>query len=284
MKKTSRIFRTNQITPGIQVNGGKRDRRQPAAHEENDLQRGHRHHRHVLGEHEQHVGRRRILDHEGRQRVRIRLRRDRTAADWFRPAPRRKNTTNIGNSGSQYQPSRPKRVSCARTMSDKLSEPAISSTVTITKPIETSYDTICAAERRADRKRVLRVRRPPAHDHAIDRERRDREDVERADVDVGDRPTVGDGDHSPSRQRPKGPSRKAPAGNTPLFAPAGMIGSFSTNFRRSAKLWNRPPRPDDVRSAPKLNGRPYLAIGVKDVGDRDEQDDEERHAFSRSSG
>src|SRR3954469_11896056 len=35
-----------------------------------------------------------------------------------------KNTTNIGKSGSQYQPSRPKRVSCAATMAERLSEPA----------------------------------------------------------------------------------------------------------------------------------------------------------------
>src|SRR5215475_12402392 len=58
-----------------------------------------------------------------------------------------KNTTNIGKSGSQYQPSMPKRVSCAATMADRLSEPAQSSTQMMTKPIETSYDTICAADR-----------------------------------------------------------------------------------------------------------------------------------------
>src|SRR6266550_3725412 len=49
-----------------------------------------------------------------------------------------KNTMNIGNSGSQYQPSRPKRVFCASTMSVMRSEPTQSSTVMITKPIETS--------------------------------------------------------------------------------------------------------------------------------------------------
>src|ERR1051325_4701575 len=49
-----------------------------------------------------------------------------------------KNTTNIGSSGSQYQPNRPKRVSCAATIAESFSEPAHSSTVMITKPIETS--------------------------------------------------------------------------------------------------------------------------------------------------
>src|SRR6266404_2373592 len=63
-----------------------------------------------------------------------------------------KNTMNIGNSGSQYQPNMPHDEFCASTMSVRRSEPTHSSTVIITKPIETSYDTICAAERSAARK------------------------------------------------------------------------------------------------------------------------------------
>src|SRR5215203_615099 len=46
--------------------------------------------------------------------------------------------TNMGKSQSQYQPSMPKRVSCAATICDRLSEPAQSSTVMMTKPMETS--------------------------------------------------------------------------------------------------------------------------------------------------
>src|ERR1044071_10135842 len=40
-----------------------------------------------------------------------------------------KKNTNIGRSGSQYQPNMPKRVSCAATIADNFSEPAQSSTV-----------------------------------------------------------------------------------------------------------------------------------------------------------
>src|SRR5258708_36771900 len=43
---------------------------------------------------------------------------------------------------------------------------------------------------------------------------------------------------SASTQLTKGASR-----NTPLLAPEGMIGSFSTNFRRSAKDCSRPQGP-----------------------------------------
>src|SRR6202047_5032431 len=48
------------------------------------------------------------------------------------------NITIIGNSGSQYQPSKPHLLFCASTMAVRLSEPTHSSTVMMTKPIETS--------------------------------------------------------------------------------------------------------------------------------------------------
>ena len=51
---------------------------------------------------------------------------------------------------------------CARTMSVRFSEPAQSSTVIMTKPIETSYDTICAAERRAPRNGYFEFEAQPA--------------------------------------------------------------------------------------------------------------------------
>src|SRR2546421_7044811 len=49
-----------------------------------------------------------------------------------------KKITNIGNSGNQNQLSRPNLPIWASTMADRLSEPASSSTVMRTNPIETS--------------------------------------------------------------------------------------------------------------------------------------------------
>ena len=50
-----------------------------------------------------------------------------------------KKTTNIGSSGSQYQPNMPEAACPApATMAERFSEPAQSSTVMMTKPIETS--------------------------------------------------------------------------------------------------------------------------------------------------
>src|ERR1700674_5900134 len=49
-----------------------------------------------------------------------------------------KKITIIGNSGSQHQPSKPHLLFCASTMAVRLSEPTHSSTVMMTKPMETS--------------------------------------------------------------------------------------------------------------------------------------------------
>src|SRR3954454_3751185 len=73
-----------------------------------------------------------------------------------------KKMMNIGNSHSQYQPSRPHLVFCASTMSVMRSDPTQSSTVMITKPIETSYETICAAERIAARNAYFEFDAQPA--------------------------------------------------------------------------------------------------------------------------
>src|SRR5262245_62377474 len=73
-----------------------------------------------------------------------------------------KKITNIGNSGSQNQLNMPYCPSCAVTISERLSEPTQSSTVMITKPIETSYDTIWAAERSAARKGYFEFDAQPA--------------------------------------------------------------------------------------------------------------------------
>src|SRR5438876_1219225 len=73
-----------------------------------------------------------------------------------------KKITNIGNSGSQNQLNMPKRPSCASTIADRLSEPTHNRTVMMTKPIETSYETICAAERSAARKGYFEFDAQPA--------------------------------------------------------------------------------------------------------------------------
>jgi hypothetical protein len=49
-----------------------------------------------------------------------------------------KKMMNIGKSGSQYQPNIPHLVFCASTIAVRFSEPTQSSTVMMTKPIETS--------------------------------------------------------------------------------------------------------------------------------------------------
>src|SRR6516164_2975622 len=74
-----------------------------------------------------------------------------------------KKITNMGKSLSQYQLNIPQSpCDCASTIAERLSDPAQSSTVMKTNPIETSYDTICAAERRAARNGYFEFEDQPA--------------------------------------------------------------------------------------------------------------------------
>ena len=54
----------NQMTPGTHVKGAIGNRRQPATQEQDCRHGAHGRDRHVFAEHEHHVGRRAVLDHE----------------------------------------------------------------------------------------------------------------------------------------------------------------------------------------------------------------------------
>ena len=66
-------------------------------------------------------------------------------------------TINIGNKGRTNQ-----QLFCAITISFKFNEPTHNSTQTITSPIETSYETICAADLKAPRKAYFELLAQPA--------------------------------------------------------------------------------------------------------------------------
>src|SRR6267142_4653474 len=82
--------------------------------------------------------------------------------------PLTKYTTSIGASGSQFHDRKLSPIEAkvprpwALTMSDRLRLPDTISTTTSAKPIDSSYDTICAAERIAPRKAYLEFDAQPA--------------------------------------------------------------------------------------------------------------------------
>src|SRR3954468_16301629 len=82
--------------------------------------------------------------------------------------PETKYTTTIGSSGSQFHDRKLKPrsanhpLACASTMSERLRLPDTMSTTTSAKPIASSYDTICAAERIAPRKAYFEFDAQPA--------------------------------------------------------------------------------------------------------------------------
>ncbi len=133
--------------------------------------------------------------------------------------------------------------------------------------------------RRAQRRqeRIFRVRRPAGHDDAVDAERGDRKKVEDADVDVADDPAVVDGNDRPGRDDETTPTNGAST-NTPLLAPAGMIGSLRMNFRKSAKGCSTPQGPTTF--GPRRDGRrPDLALAIDQHRRRQQHADEQQQAL-----
>ncbi len=134
--------------------------------------------------------------------------------------------------------------------------------------------------RRAQRRKewILRVRGPAAHDHAVNRQRRDGEDVERADVEVGDSPALVDRDHRPGRER----QQRHDEGREQEHALVGAGRDdrlLQHELEQVGEGLQQPPRAHHVGAAAQLHRRPDLAVGVKDVGDEDEEDHEERQAL-----
>src|SRR5215468_7657554 len=137
MKNMNSALSTNQITPGIQVNGatGKggsqppRNRMVPMAHMV------------AMAMYSPRKNRRNGVEEYSTAKPATSSDSASTRSNGGRlvsASADTKKITNIGNSGSQNQFRRPKLPICASTIADRLSEPAISSTVMKTKPIETS--------------------------------------------------------------------------------------------------------------------------------------------------
>src|SRR5215467_14468955 len=150
MKNRNSALSTNQITPGIQVNGatGKggsqppRNRMVPMAHMV------------AMAMYSPRKNRRNGVEEYSTAKPATSSDSASTKSNGGRlvsASADTKKITNIGKSHSQYQLNMPYLPFCASTITDRLSEPAIKSTVIMTKPIDTSYDTIWAAERSAAR-------------------------------------------------------------------------------------------------------------------------------------
>src|SRR5476651_169418 len=127
-------------------------------------------------------------------------------------------------------------------MAESLSDPAHNSTVMMTKPIETSYDTICAAERNAARNGYFEFDAQPAmmmpYTLSDEIAKTYRMPTLISAITQPELTGITAQAASASVQVTSGARR-----NTPLFAPAGMVGSLNTNLSRSANDCSRPHGP-----------------------------------------
>ena len=201
-----------------------------------------------------------------------------------------KNTMNIGNSCSQFQSSSelgsagvvPGPSFCALTMSVRLSEPDAQQHG---DDDEADRDLVGHHLRgRAQRaeERVLRVRRPAAHDDAVDAERGDGEQIEHADVEVGDHPAAPavlvERDHRPGRQRQhRGHQRRQQ--EHALVGAGRDQRLLEHELQQVGERLQQAERPHHVGAAAQLHRRPHLAVHQQQEGDDDEQGDQQHHAL-----
>src|SRR5665213_3058782 len=137
MKKTNSALSTNQITPGIQVNGttgngGSQPPRNRIVHMAHIV---------VIATYSPSMNIMYGVEPYSTMKPATSSDSASTRSNGGRlvsASAETKKTISIGNSGSQYQPNRPHGWFCASTMADRLSEPTHSRTVMMTKPIETS--------------------------------------------------------------------------------------------------------------------------------------------------
>ncbi len=115
---------------------------------------------------------------------------------------------------------------------------------------------------------VFRVRRPARHDHAVDLQAGDGEDVEDADIDVGDGPALVDRDDRPGRER-------QPGGDERREQEEALVGAgrddrlLEHEFQKIGEGLQQAEGPDHVRPAPHLHRRPDFAVGIEQEGDDD---------------
>ena len=68
---------------------------------------------------------------------------------------------------------------------------------------------------------------------------------------------------------------------TTRLAPLGMIVSLSSSLSPSANRLQQPERADDVRPLAQLRNRQHLALGIGQIGDRDQQRHDDRQHLAR---
>ncbi len=138
MKNMNSALSTNQMTPGTQVNGATGNGGSQPPRNRIVAMRAHGGDRDVLAEHEQQVGRRAVFDHEAGDQLGLRL--DQVERRPVGLGQRRDEEDHEHREQRQPVPAEQAALACPApsTMADRLSEPTHSSTVMMTKPIETS--------------------------------------------------------------------------------------------------------------------------------------------------
>ena len=259
-----------------------RERRQPAAEEQDRRHGAHAGDRHVLSQLQHHVGRGAVLDHVAGDKLRFRL-------DQVERGPvglRQRRDEEDHEHRQQPQPIPAEEAPRRILRLDDGREIERADQEQHGDDDEADRDLVGDhLRRRAQRgqERIFRIRRPAGHDDAVDAERGDGEDVEHADVDVGDDPAGVDGNDRPGGERQRAGDQRRQEKHA-LVGAGGDDRLLEHELDEIGERLEQSPRADHVRPAPDLDGGPDLAVGIDDVGDGNQQDDEQQHALRHDDG
>ena len=109
--------------------------------------------------------------------------------------------------------------------------------------------------------RVFGVGGPAAHDHAVDLQRGDREDIEDGHVDVGQHPTFVEGDHGPGDHRHHEGDHRGKEEHRAIST-SGHHDLFHDVFQKVRKRLQQTEDTHNVGAAPHHHGGPDLAVGI----------------------
>ena len=264
----------NQIGPGISVNGSDVERRQPAAQEQDGGDPAHQDHVGVLAEEEQRERHRAVFDvvagDQRRlvlgqvERVPVGLGQDRGDEDHEHREVR------------DEEPDVPLRAHDVRQIEragrDQDAEDD-----------QADRDLVAHHLRRAAQSAqegIARVAGPAGHDHAVDAERADREQVEDADIDVGEHQAVAERDHRPADQgQDEGDHRRQQEHD--LVGAGRDDGLLDEQLEAVGQRLQQAVGPDRHRPLAQLHGADHLALGIGDIGHGQQQRHDDQQDLQR---
>jgi hypothetical protein len=191
-----------------------------------------------------------------------------------------KNRTTIGRCGSQYQLNKPVGPVLRRHDAPKVHRAGRDDDADDDQAQRDLVGNHLRRRPQRPQEGVFRVRRPAAHDHAVNLKRGDGEDEQDRHVDVGQHPALIEGDHRPGQDRQhEGQHRRQEEHRA---VDARRNDDFLHHiFQRIGHRLQQAERPHHVRPLAHLHRGPDLAVAIDQEQQADHHEGHDQQALRR---